>query len=65
MSVDRRLPAETQAALATAMDTVAAEPVVYPMPFTIAGAVRRFGDMNEGATEPEYPTSEAVSEDEV
>ena len=65
VSVDRRLPAETKAALAAAFDTVAAEPVVYPMPFTIAGAVRRTGDGNEGATEPEQPCSEAVSEDEV
>ncbi len=65
VSVDRRLPEATKQALAGAMDAVWAEPVVYPMPFTIAGAVRRFGDMNEGATEPEYPTSEAVSEGDV
>ncbi len=65
VSVDRRLPAATKAALAAALDTVAAEPVPYPMPFTIAGAVRRKGTDNEGATEPEQPTSEAVSEDEV
>ena len=65
VSVDRRLPEATKAALAAALDTVAAEPVPYPMPFTIAGAVRRKGSNNEGATEPEQPTSEAVSEDEV
>lgn len=65
VSVDRRLPETTKAALAAALETVAAEPVVYPMPFTIAGAVRRVGDQNEGATEPEQPTSEAVSEEEV
>ena len=64
VSVDRRLPEETRAALAAVCQTVAAEPVPYPMPFTIAGAVRRSGDMNEGATEPEQPTSEAVAEDE-
>ena len=65
VSVDRRLPEATKAALAAALDAVAAEPVPYPMPFTIAGAVRRKGADNEGATEPEQPTSEAVSEDEV
>ena len=65
VSVDRRLPEETKAALAAACETVAAEPVPYPMPFTIAGAVRRSGSENEGATEPEQPTSEAVSEAEV
>ena len=65
VSVDRRLPEATKAALAAALDAVAAEPVPYPMPFTIAGAVRRQGSDNEGATEPEQPTSEAVSEDEV
>ncbi len=65
VSVDRRLPEETKAALAAACETVAAEPVVYPMPFTIASAVRRAGAENEAATEPEHPTSEAVAEDEV
>ena len=65
ISVDRRLPAETRAVLDAALNTVAAEPVPSPMPFTIASAVRRTGDMNEGATEPEQPWSEAVAEDEV
>jgi hypothetical protein len=27
--------------------------------------VRRTGDMNEGATEPQHPWSEAVSEEDV
>jgi gamma-glutamyltranspeptidase / glutathione hydrolase len=62
---DRRMPEATRAALAEAFATVVAEPVEYPFPFTIAGAVRRSGDMNEGATEPYHPWSEAVSEDDV
>jgi gamma-glutamyltranspeptidase/glutathione hydrolase len=65
VSVDRRLPEATRAALGAAFDTIAAEPVPYPMPFTIAGAVRHSAAGNEGATEPEQPWSEAVSEDEV
>jgi gamma-glutamyltranspeptidase/glutathione hydrolase len=65
VSVDRRLPAAAREALAAALRTVDAEPVPYPTPFTIAGAVRRANGSNEGATEPEQPWSEAVSEDEV
>jgi len=62
---DRRLPEATIDALAAELPTVLAEPVAYPSNFTIAGAVRRAGGMNEGATEPQHPWSEAVSEDEV
>ena len=62
---DRRMPPETIEALAAEYATVVAEPVDYPFPYTIAGAVRRAGDMNEGATEPQHPWSEAVSEDDV
>jgi gamma-glutamyltranspeptidase / glutathione hydrolase len=65
VTVDRRLPPETRRALQDALTTIVAEPVVYPFPFTIAGAVRRAAGLNEGATEPEQPWSEAVSEDEV
>lgn len=65
VAVDRRLPMDVRHALQAAMTVVLAEPVVYPFPFTIAGAVRRIGGMNEGATEPEQPWSEAVAEDEV
>ena len=65
VSVDRRLPEMTKAALAEAFDTVLAEPVPMPMPFTIAGAVRHWSGGNEAATEPEQPCSEAVSEEEV
>ena len=65
VTVDRRLPETTRRALDAALTTILAEPVVYPFPFTIAGAVRRAGGMNEGATEPEQPWSEAVAEDEV
>jgi len=65
VTVDRRLPTKTQQALQTALTTILAEPVVYPFPFTIAGAVRHANGMNEGATEPEQPWSEAVAEDEV
>ena len=65
IAVDRRLGPRTLAALSESFDTVVAEPVPYPFPFTIAGAVRRVKGMNEGATEPEQPCSEAVSEDDV
>ena len=59
---DRRLPAETIAALSAQCATVLAEPIEYPFPYCIAGAVRRCGGMNEGATEPHHPWSEAVAE---
>jgi gamma-glutamyltranspeptidase/glutathione hydrolase len=62
---DRRMPPEMIAALAHEFAIVLAEPVEYPFPYTIASAVRRVGEMNEGATEPQHPWSEAVSEDEV
>jgi gamma-glutamyltranspeptidase/glutathione hydrolase len=65
VAVDRRLGDRTIAALAEKFDTVLCEPVPYPFPFTIAGAVRRAKGVNEGATEPEQPWSEAVSEDDV
>jgi gamma-glutamyltranspeptidase/glutathione hydrolase len=65
VSVDRRLPAATRAAIEAAFDVVDAEPVPMPMPFTIAGAVRHSAAGNEAATEPEQPWSEAVSEEEV
>jgi gamma-glutamyltranspeptidase / glutathione hydrolase len=65
VTLDRRLDAATQAALAAAFDTVLAEPVVYPFPFTILSCVRRQDGINEGATEPEHPWSEAVAENEV
>ena len=62
---DRRMPSDTIEALAAQFATVVAEPVEYPFPYTIAGAVRRAGGINEGATEPHHPWSEAVSEDDV
>jgi gamma-glutamyltranspeptidase / glutathione hydrolase len=65
VAVDRRLGPKVLAALAESFDVVACEPVPYPFPFTIASAVRRVKGINEGATEPEQPWSEAVSEDEV
>jgi gamma-glutamyltranspeptidase/glutathione hydrolase len=64
VSVDRRLPPAVREALAAALPTVDAEPVPYPTPFTIAGAVRRTPRGNEGASEPEQPWSEAVSEED-
>lgn len=63
--VDRNLPADVRAALAAEFQTVEAERAVFPYHFTIASAVRRQGDTNEGATEPYQPWSEAVSEEEV
>jgi gamma-glutamyltranspeptidase/glutathione hydrolase len=65
VAVDHRLGAKVTAAIAERFDTVEAEAVPYPMPFTIASAVRRARNVNEGATEPETPWSEAVGEDEV
>jgi gamma-glutamyltranspeptidase/glutathione hydrolase len=62
---DRRMPQAMLDALAKAYDVVLAEPLVYSNPYTIAGAVRRAGDLNEGATEPENPWSEAVAEEQV
>jgi gamma-glutamyltranspeptidase/glutathione hydrolase len=63
--VDRRLPENVRAALAAEFSIIEAERAVYPYHFTIAGAVRRQGSVNEGGTEPYMPWSEAVAEDEV
>ena len=65
IAVDHRLGAATMNRLAADFDVVPSEPLVYTNPFTIASAVARTGTMNEAATEPEQPWSEAVSEDEV
>jgi gamma-glutamyltranspeptidase / glutathione hydrolase len=65
VAVDRRLGDKALAIIGDAFDTVTCEPVPYPFPFTIASAVRRVKGINEGATEPEQPWSEAVSEDDV
>jgi gamma-glutamyltranspeptidase/glutathione hydrolase len=65
VTIDRRLPAETKALLASSFDTVEVDPLPNPPSFTIAGAVRRTGETNEGATEPQQPWSEAVSEDDI
>ncbi|MEQ1648671.1 MAG: gamma-glutamyltransferase [Hyphomicrobiaceae bacterium] len=65
VAVDQRLDAKTKAALTEAFDTVDCESVPFPFPFTIASAVRRSGGRNEGATEPEHPWSDAVSEEAV
>ena len=65
VAVDRRLGDKSLTALAEHFAIVECEPVPYPFPFAIAGAVRRSRNQNEGATEPEQPWSEAVSEDEV
>jgi gamma-glutamyltranspeptidase / glutathione hydrolase len=59
---DRRMPVDIIEALTAQFATVVAEPVEYPFPYTTAGAVRRCGGMNEGATEPQHPWSEAVAE---
>lgn len=65
IAVDRRLGERNVATIAADFDTVLCEPVPYPFPFTIASAVRRSKGMNEGATEPEHPWSEAISEEDV
>ncbi len=62
---DPRLGDATHAALAAEFAIAVAAPTVYPYPYAIAGAVRRVGTHNEGATEPEHPWSEAVAEDAV
>lgn len=63
VAVDRRLPAADRALLTEAFEVIEAESGPLNIPFTIAGAVRRRDGMNEGATEPEMPWSEAVGED--
>ena len=63
--MDPNLPDAVRAALKQEFQTMEAERTVYPYHFTVAGAVRRSGGMNEGATEPHQPWSEAVAEDEV
>jgi gamma-glutamyltranspeptidase / glutathione hydrolase len=63
--MDPNLPDAVRAALKEKFQTVEAERTVYPYHFTLAGAVRRNGGANEGATEPSQPWSEAVAEDEV
>jgi len=65
VTVDRRLPAETKSLLSSSFDTVEVDAMPNPPSFTIAGAVRRDGTDNEGATEPQQHWSEAVSEDAV
>ncbi len=65
VAVDHRLGEKAVAAMAEHFDTVLAEPNPYPGPFTIASAVRRSKGVNEGATEPDMPWSEAVTEDDV
>jgi len=62
---DQNLPPAVLAALAARFDVVEAERGVLPYHFTIASAVRRVNGMNEGASEPYHPWSEAVGEDEV
>ncbi len=62
--IDRDLPSDVPARLVREFRTLEAERNVYPGHFTIAGAVRRSGDINEGATEPYQPWSEAVTEEE-
>src|SRR5262245_20272518 len=62
---DRRMPQATIERLAAEFATVIAEPVEFPFPYAIAGGVRRVGEANEGATEPQHPWSEAVSEEDV
>lgn len=65
VTMDRRLSRETKAALSAAFDTVEVDPMPSPPSFTIAGAVRRSGEANEGATDPQQVWSEAVSEEDV
>jgi gamma-glutamyltranspeptidase/glutathione hydrolase len=63
--MDRDLPEDIRGTLSAGFTTQQVERVAYPYHFTIAGAVRRSGGYNEGATEPLQPWSEAVSEDEL
>ena len=63
--IDRHMPQKVIDALTEAHKAVIGERIEYPSNFTIAGAVRRSGGRNEGATEPYHPWSEAVAEDEV
>jgi gamma-glutamyltranspeptidase / glutathione hydrolase len=61
--VDRDLAVDVRAALSGAFKTLEVERTTYPAHFTIASGVRRSGGMNEGATEPHHPWSEAVAEE--
>jgi gamma-glutamyltranspeptidase/glutathione hydrolase len=51
--VDRDLPADVRHTLSAEFKTLEVERTSYPYHFTIAGAVRRIGGVNEGATEPQ------------
>lgn len=62
---DRRMPRAMLDVLETGFDCVSGEPIVSTNPYTIASAVARSGSLNEGATEPENPWSEAVAEESV
>ncbi len=65
VTADGELGPEVIERLAAEHPTVIAERIASPNFFTIAGAVRRSAGMNEGATEPAHPWSEAVAEEEV
>jgi gamma-glutamyltranspeptidase/glutathione hydrolase len=65
IAVDSALESGVIEALARDFDVVLAEPIVSTNPFTIASAVARTGETNEGATEPGHPWSEAVAEEDV
>ena len=65
VTLDRRLSSDTKSLLSFSFDTVTVDPLPNPPSFTIAGAVRRAGELNEGATEPQQPWSEAVAEEDV
>ncbi|NJO21849.1 MAG: hypothetical protein HC868_01505 [Sphingomonadales bacterium] len=55
VTVDRRLPVEIRRLLDEACTTILADPVLYPFPFTIAGAVRRTALATKGRPSQSSP----------
>lgn len=59
---DARLAPEIVEAIVATRPTVLAERIEHPNHFTILGAVRRRGDLNEGIAEPFHVWADAVAE---
>jgi gamma-glutamyltranspeptidase/glutathione hydrolase len=62
---DGRLGADVIAELARSHEVAIAEPTGPVYPFTLASAVARRDGVNQAATEPAHPWSDAVTEEEV
>ncbi len=62
-TLDHRLGADVQAAVARTMATTQVEPTVFPSNFANPVAVMRTGETNEGLTNVTLPTAAAVAAD--